>query len=638
MALADLGRPDVDTWVRRFHQAETFQRQWRTNSMVMEQLYELSWRMEGIPDNIQVTMPSTARAIIDEATDHSDFDPHYLSIHTPTYGLDQDAEVRASRLRAFFRGWAIYQVSHMNDVSPFRDYIKNQYTYGKGVYKVVNDASAWPMLDIPAGTNEADAHALKEQLTKDREFAIPIVLRSVDPRALYEDPSIGQKRWAIEEYEFEAQEIMPLYERWIPKQMNVDDMAEIDLSAQVRVWDCYQIGAQDGVQGIWHQVLINEATDVGVSPMVSAAAGPGAEPTFLPGEPFPYVIKFAGLGKQSSGKYEQKARGILFGAVSLLKAEARRLTQLDSIIAAMAWPTLFVTGPRNRFNVTYGPNVVNYVPPGVTVDTVSPPIPSGPIQSALATIQSGIERATFGSVIRGDKPPQVTSASQLAILSGQARLRFGSVKIQQEGALWEVFQKVGLLAKQLDAPLTIWQTNDTDETEPSKLNLDPDDIPDRLSMHVEVLTDPAEEQDRRIQLASFLFKDGVIDMEEYRERAGIRDTAAMRRRALRDKVLFESPAIAAALGETYLLESGYDIESLTLEKAMRDMLIIRRQMDMQAQLFGEGGPGGANPAGSQPADNRAPNPLGGSPGQGVVVPSAAQATQSGEASQASVSG
>ncbi len=637
MARASLGRPDVDTWVRRFQQAATFQRRWRADAQVMEELYELTWKMEGIPDNIPITMPSTARAVVDEATDHSDFDPHFLQIHTPTYGLEQDAELRASRIRTFFRGWAIYQVSHMNDVSPFRDYVKNQYLYGKGVFKVVNDAEAWPRLDVPEGSTEADAHALKEQLTSDREFAIPIVLRSVDPRAVYEDPSIGQKRWVVEEYEFEAQEIMPLYENWIPQRLGVDEMEELPPEASVRVWDCYQIGEDDGEPGVWHQVLINEATDVGAPPLVSPAAGPSSEPSFLPGEPFPYVIKFSGLGRQSTGKYEQKARGILYGAVSLLKAEARRHTQLDSIVASMAWPTLFVTGPRNRFSVVYGPNVVNYIPPGVSVDTVSPPIPTGPIQSALATIQAGIERATFGSVIRGDKPPQTTSAAQLAILSGQAGLRFGSIKIQLESALWEVLQKVGLLAKQLDAPLTIWQTNDTDEADPTKLELLPGDIPDRLSMHVEVLNDPAEEQDRRIQLASFLFKDGVIDMEEYRERAGIRDTAAMRRRALRDKVLFESPAIAAALGETYLLESGYDIESLTLEKAMRDMLILRRQADMQAQLFGTD-PGGANPAGSQPADNQAPNPLGGSPGTGPTVPSAAQAQQAAEGGQVSVNG
>lgn len=630
--MPDLGKPDVNLWITRYSIAAEQQRQWRAEAADLEAFYEQTWVVDGLPSNIQVTMPSTARAIVDEATDHSDFNPDWLKIHLPTYGIGTEAESRSSLLRAFIIGFLTYQAEHANDVSPFRDWTKNVYLLGKGVYKIVCDYENWPELNIPTGTPEYKALELRAQVSAEREFAgVPCVLRSIYPLAVYEDPSVGEKRWAIEVYEYYAAEILPLYEAWQPRarKENGDTYTREEYEAEnarLAVWDCYQIGEQDGVKGVWHQVLINELpihAENGVSGyesagvMVAPAGGEGAEPAFMPREPFPYVIKFSGLGRQSSGKYEEKARGILTAVTSLLRAEARRMSQLDAIIAQMAWPTLFVTGSRSRFEVAFGPNVVNYVPPGTQVTPSVPPLPAGPIQASLAMLQAGIERGTFGSVIRGDKPPNTTSAAQLAILSGQARLRFGAINAQQQSALAEISGKVAHIVKNvIHEPVTIWQTDDTDETSADKVVIKPADIPDRLVVRFDITTDPAEQRDREIQLAAFMFEKGAIDLEEFRERCGIRNTAAMRRRVIRDKVLMGSPAVLAALGEQFMLESGYDIESLTLEKAMRDMLIIRRQAQMQQQLFG-GPQGGANPAGSQPGQqNINPSPQGGAPGQG----------------------
>lgn len=641
--MAFLDKPDIERWVSRFRAVEEYQRVWRAEARTNELLYEQKWKMTGIPDNIPITIPSTARAIIDEATDHTDFDPMWIRIFTPTYGLDQDAEETAGRIRNFFPGWMRYNISHLNDVSPFRDYTKNMYIFGKAVYKVFYDKEEWPQLEVPEGTKEDAARKMGEMVERDREFVIPIPCRSIHPLALYEDPTLGQKRWAIEVYEHDAMEVTGLYTNWVPmrvkddgSRMSVDEFLEqAPDERRVRIWDCYQIGREDDVDGIYHQVLIDE-TPAGegeptTPPLASSATGPAV---FLPNEPFPYVIKFSGLGRQSGGKYEEKARGLLYGVQSLLHAEGRRLTQLDSIISSLAWPTLFVTGPRSRVRVEYGPNVVNYVPAGVQVETVSPQIPSGPIQSSLAVLQAGIERGTFGSVIRGDKPPQTTSAAQLAILSGQARLRFGAIKIHQEAALTESFQKVGRIIKDvIKEPITVWQVEDADQPEPSKLELKPSDLTDKLSLHIEIITDPIEERERRAQLAIFLLESGIIDVEEARERAGIRDTASMRRRVIRDKVLNESPMVLAALGEEYLLESGYDLESLALEKAMRDMLILRKQQEAQERIMGPT-PGQVSQPGSA-ASGLTPAQLGGSPG--APTPSGAQ--QAGEASAGvSVSG
>lgn len=609
-----------EIWAARKLRVESYQSAWRGQASLAEELYELRWQMDGIPDNIPITMPSTARAIVDEATDHSDFDPRWVKVHTPTYGLSEKAAQESSRLRAFFPGWLYYQMTHANDVSPIRDFLKNLYIYGKAVFKVYWARDEWPEIEYFEDMTEGQRKKAEKAVKKNREFSMPIIMRSVHPLALIEDPTNGAKKWAIEVYEHAPMEVVDLYEEWIPTRLTSDDILDPNLTVQVM--DCYERGIEDGVQGTYHQVFIDEGEGV---------VSPATERAFLANQPFPYIVKFSGLGRQSGGKYEEKARGLLYAVDSLLRAEGRRLTQLDHIISAMAWPTLFVTGPRSKFRVAYGPNVVNYIPQGVQVTTVTPNIPAGPIQAGLATLQAGIERGTFGSVIRGEKPPQTTSAAQLAILSGQARLRFGAPKIHIEAALMEVFQKVSIIAKHaIDDDLTLWQWDDTDAESPNKLVLKPSDIPDPFVCHVEVMADPIEEQERRAQFGVFLFEKGIIDWEEAAERAGVRDVSAMRRRIIRDKILFETPAVIQALGEQYILESGYDIESLTLEKAMRDMLILRGQREMQEAIMSDMG-GAASSPGSTAANDQgfSPNQLGGRP---EAAPTPGQASMDGMAS------
>jgi len=595
-----------DEWTQRKLFLDEYQRVWRAEAQTVEDLYEVRWQMDGIPDNIPVTLPSTARAVIDEATDHSDFDPRWVKVHTPTYGLGQDAIEASSRLRAFFPGWLMYQVAYANDVSPVRDFVKNLHIYGKAVIKTYYAKDEWPEVEITEGMTNADERKAKEAIKKQREFVMPIISRSISPLAVYEDPTDGPKKWAMEVYEYTPLEVRGRYESWMPSALIEEQMYNPD--ARVRVMDCYEVGDEDGVPGVYHQVFIDE----GVGESDSSIINEATPLVFLPHEPFPYTIKFSGYGRQGSGKYEEKARSILHGVKSLLYAEGRRLTQLDAIISAMAWPTLMVSGPRNRFQMKYGPNVVNYVPPGVQAQLITPDIPATPIQAALGTIQAGIERGTFGSVIRGDKPPQTTSAAQLAILSGQARLRFGSIKIHMESALMEMYQKVITIARDVVAePISLWQWDDTDAETPTQLTLDPRHLPERFVCHIEVLSDPVEEQERRGQFGVFLWEKGIIDWEEAAGRAGVKDTKAMRRRMIRDKVLMETPAVIQALGEQYILESGYDIESLTLEKAMRDLLILRSQTELQSAIMGGQG-GAAQVPGNQPQspEGFSPNQLG----------------------------
>ena len=76
-----LPKPTTDIWNSRFKLAEEFQQVWRKEALEVTELYELAWKIDGVPSGVPITMPSTARAIIDEATDHSDFHPDWIKLH-----------------------------------------------------------------------------------------------------------------------------------------------------------------------------------------------------------------------------------------------------------------------------------------------------------------------------------------------------------------------------------------------------------------------------------------------------------------------------------------------------------------------------------------------------------------------------
>ncbi len=220
-----LAEPTPETWRTRFRSASEFQSAWRTITTELIELYELRWQVDGVPEDIPITRPSTPAAVIDEATDNSDFNPQWLSLRTPTYGLTETAEKNASMLRSWCLGWLLQQLVAGNDVSPYRDWLKNLYLTGKAVYKVVYDHEQWPTAKQPKHISNEAWRKIQVAQDAEREFMNPVVLRSIDPMAVYEEPTVGEKRWLIEAYDRTAEEIQATYKAWTPRPLDEDEAA-----------------------------------------------------------------------------------------------------------------------------------------------------------------------------------------------------------------------------------------------------------------------------------------------------------------------------------------------------------------------------------------------------------------------------
>lgn len=159
------------------------------------------------------------------------------------------------------------------------------------------------------------------------------------------------------------------------------------------------------------------------------------EPDFLV-EPkpslYPYLPVdrvYSGYGKRTRGALpEDAAVGILNKqAKTLLEEEAFALSVESSVVAASGWERYKIppggnTGP-DSFEVDYSPGSVSIIPTDAL--PIDPPeIPRAALVH-YANVQDELETALYSGVVGGQRPVGVNTASGLAILSGQARLKFG---------------------------------------------------------------------------------------------------------------------------------------------------------------------------------------------------------------------
>ena len=569
-----------------------------------EAFYEGDWEPGG-PEGFPQTVPATASSIVDEATDHIDTDN--ITPHVPTIGKTQQSEQSAGKLKDFIIGAWSYFSAHSEDIPPLRDFTKNLFLGGKAVLEILPDFDCWPEPEIIEGMTNEEKDELMEEARAIRSLDFPIVCSSISPRWVIEDPTIGRKTWLIKHYLKDVEEVRDLYPKWADprtgEQLSSGEMSAWD-AENVEIVDYWQEGTRDEKKGpktygCWR---------------ITLADGEEAEAGFNEGYPLPYVIKFSGFGRESrDGQHHKKARGILHGIRSLLKAYGRRLTQLDVITAFYATPVLF-TASDEDFVVKYEPGWVNRVPNKDAIP-VSPNIPT-PHAALIATIdalRSDIEEGTFGSVLGGQKQPGTRSAAEHAILSAQAELRFRSVKRAVSDAIRQADEKMITLVRDvllLDAKdeIIVPTADDTMEKPPS---LRQSDIPSPFYHSVELKDMSPSAISREALVAVQLRQANIIDDEEAMERAGITGTADMKLRVMRDRVM-QTPYVINHLGRD-LVEAytGEPVEQMEFDELVLQM---HQQMKLQAAQ------GAAQPQGQGMNQAAAPMGLGAMQGQTGMTP------------------
>lgn len=520
-----------------------------------------------VPEGFDVTIPTTARAIVDEAVDN--IEPYDLKITYAPRGFGKVPQEDAERIIRFLKSvWAHWRTNN-SDVDVVRDFIKNLFKNGKAVFKLVPDWTLWPELadeDIKRMKPEQIKGAT-ERIKRIREQNFPMALRSIDPQHIMEDPTLdSRKLWVIERYDTTITEVRNRYMYLFPE-LSYEPYIELNYEIH-EMWTASYVD-EDGRyhQGKHYTFLNREVRDVEDNEY----------------DEVPYVIKYSGFGREAfEGSPELKATGFYTRQVkSMLRAEARRLAHFDAIMSQLAFPIAFLQESAHEVPILFEPGAINYVPDEVleNIDKtfLNVQIPDAEYQSSISMIQNQIERATTQRAIRGAGVPGTDSAAQLQMITAQAKLRLEGVKKVTEQAVDLINKKVLWFVENVyESTVSVFGA---ENGAPAQYSLKPKQIRGKYVTLTEFMPSQEQVKERKLILLGEAMTKG-LNIYDALVHAGFDDAMEIIQRNLAYEIMQE-PAIkrqlakdaAAAWGlDTMEMELQEQIEQADLRNAVQGIL------------------------------------------------------------------
>ena len=503
----DETRPDLSKVLDLFRNSRQYFSRFRTQCENAEMYY---FNENTVPhvEGFDIIRPSTAKAIIDTATDHVDVNNIAIDVIPPS----ARARARAERLKKFYIGtWA-------NLKTPVkRTAVGHSFLYGIGFMKVLFKSEEWP--DAPQMDDFSDENEFKEVLEawmEKRNIAFPIDVRNVNPKnIIWDDSRVGMK-WAIEYYEREAGVIRRRYPEWASSK----DGAQ--MVNWLEYWDDEWAGYIADNQWVW---------------------GPYRHGyNFLPYIP----ILPADSLDWDTGPLHRRYRGLITPITSLLDAEARAVSQQEAIVRQYAWPTLDFQGPigpAETARTDYELLGKNLLPQGVTVArTQGGSVPADILQH-LTMVGNYIEQDTFPNVVRGVRPRGVSSGFAISVMAGMGRLKFQGIADGMARAVEQcnsAFAK--LVEHKIKGKITVHARSEVHNFDQA---IAPEDIKGFVENIVTLKAEAPEEREREAILAQNLYGSGIISLAEAQRRAGIMTPLEMQNEMAAERIL-QSPEFQAA--------------------------------------------------------------------------------------------
>lgn len=568
-------QPDLTRILTRREQGEQRLSSFFADFDEAELFYDGDWEPDGIGD-FPLTVPATAPAIIDEAVDH--VDTRNLRAIVPTTGKRVGKELLAGKLKLFLKGIWNYWNTHGSDLAPLRDAVRKGFLCGKMVGKVMIDWDRWPEQTVKKGMNKKQRDEAMEDIRAIRDMEFPITVQSLSPQFFIDDPSIGRKRWGMEFYQRSADDIIANYPKWTRPTLPEGEDESIR-PVDVELLEYWEEDIVKGKPGCWRAIVVENEWAM--------------EPEWLPGYPLPYIVKYAGLGRESyDSQGSKKARGLLRPVRSLLRAEGRRLTQLDAIIAFYAAPPLVTAADQAELppsSFKWAPGVLNYLGDlKFKPEVITSPTPHAALIATIGTIQQGIERAVGQPILRGSKPTGTRTAGELEVLSAQASLRFLTVSNAAADFAKQVNEKtLKLIRNRLLKPGESIQVPTAEDTQDNPPRLTRSEIPEPFYHRVELGDTSPEANQRRALAAMEKRNQGFIDDETALEEAGYENTAEIRYKTMRDQAL-KGPLFMNYLGKVAVEEYfGVNVDEIEFEEALKQLI---KQLGLQeaAGALGQG--------------------------------------------------
>lgn len=531
-----------------------------------------------LPEGYEKTIPTTARAIVDEAVDN--VDPYDMIVEYAPRSFSQKAQADAEEISRFCKNMWLYWRSSTYDIDILRDFIKNLFKNGKGILKVTPDWTLWPALD-PSEEQELDKKELAERskmILQVREQNFPLMVRSIHPSRIMEDPTINSRKlWVIESYDASSREIENRYYEYLPF-MDSTSFGPNGSYIVHEIWSASFVDANGKFHQGQHRIFVNYV-------QVEVEDNPYHE--------LPFVIKYSGLGRETyDGMPDAKATGFFTNQVkSMLKAEIRRVAQFDALMSQAAFPIAFFPDSIEDIEIDISPGAINYVPQEVfeAVDNlfVTVQLPESAYLTSLNMIQQSIERGTTQRAVRGAGVPGTDSAAQLQMITAQAKLRLEPVKRATEEAVDMVNRLVlNFIENIFEEPVSVFGA---EAKGPDRYTVKPAQIKGKYRTRTTFMPSEEQTKERRLMVSSeAMSKAGMNPYDAYKF-AGFDNPQELADRNVAYSILQE-PAVKKAMAKKFMEDMGLDVTALVLEDAIESMQQTGMLQALQQQMAMAGQP------------------------------------------------
>lgn len=497
---------------------------------------------ETVPEGVDIHEPSTASSVIDHFRDN--IRVHNIVPGREDWGITKKArEQKALLLR--LDGHILRKLRASSQVDLFVQTIFDMALRGAACTRIRYDMHAWP--EVPEGLNEAD----RNEFMQARSMRWPLPAEPVDPLDVMPAPGGGWPiPWLVHRRMATCWEVKQEYPAWSnPKGRKPNVLVE-----RIELWSSEVHEDEYGwVPGV-HKVVVdgefvvNRENPYGV---------------------VPYVYEYSGMGRiDYSNDPSALAVNMLEKAESELMAEARIKTSLDAAVQFTVYPRLLTTDdPRDlklRWDLSSGGilQVSGLGPDQKPTWLEQPQIDVG-MWNFLPMIQASIEKATFSSVLSGERQPGVDYGYLQALLVGQASLRKDNII----GMASRMFGRLVGLTEQLVVRLKIEPIGlgpGSGGERPRVVRVG--DIGDRYEVQVTIeASDPAE-RDRR--MISWL--------------TPLRARAISKRTYLKEGLMVDDPdeELAAIYEETV-------VEQIMASGLLTQQVLANLQADNRAEVLEE---------------------------------------------------
>ena len=468
----------------------------------------------GVPENGTMVRLGTAQSVINTLVSH--VSPQFLDVSVPPPG--PRGQSRAEVMEKFLTG-AHHMIEHRSPV--YRELTKHAGLYGIAWEKIEFIANEWSDFPEPPPHGEDNSPDYRQQVQdviERRSICWPIKSVAVNPQNLTWDMNNGtQPRWVIYEYQVDAE--------WV--------------QAHFPEWGKYTKGFVN-FQEVWtHSQVAYVADNEWV--MEPRRHGYGR---------LPWIMYWPQMGLDTGNSEPEKLyMGLLNGSMEMIRAQSQLASHYIDIVGKSAWPTLEFTGPpgiteevQSAWDDT--PGAKNIKPPQVQVGVGETPRPPSEIGVAKQFLDEAIEANTVPAVARGQRPTGAASGYHTAVLAGIASLNFGAVKDAMERGLQDKGEIILRIVEHvIDDKVSVFG-----KTEAGVLDavIKPSDIKGHYVNIVRINSVSPEEQERRLNLWSNLWRAGYVDLDTALRKGGVSNPLEVRAKILEEQFL-NSPGVQEQL-------------------------------------------------------------------------------------------